>query len=340
MRQSVELFHPTAPVLTALPVSITSTSPQDSLELERIQAGLKEQLGRAPTMDEWAAAVGLPVYAFAERIRRGHQAKDHMVQANLRLVISVAKKYVGRGVSFQDLVQEGTMGLVRGAEKFDFERGYKFSTYAHWWIRQAITRAIADHSRTIRLPVHMFEYLSRYNKAKKRLLEELGRAATDAELAADLGLTEEKVQLLSKCSAVPTSLDTLVGDDSRRETRLEDMIEDFSTPSGEQTVGEALLREDLSNVLNTLNVREREVLRLRYGLEDGTVRTLEEVGSVFRLTRERIRQIEAKALRKLRQPQRNFALREHMDERLEAVASGDMNVIGMQKGASYRRSGS
>lgn len=309
---------------------------QDSLELERIQAGLMEQLGRPPTLDEWASAVGLTAHAFSERLRRGHRAKDHMVQANLRLVVSVAKKYTGRGVSFQDLVQEGTMGLVRGAEKFDFERGYKFSTYAHWWIRQAITRAIADHSRTIRLPVHMFEYLSRYNKAKKRLLEELGRQPTDAELAADLNLSEEKVVLLSKCAATPTSLDALVGDD-RRETRLEDMIEDESVPSGEQTVCETLLREDLSNVLNTLNVREREVLKLRYGLDDGNVKTLEEVGNVFRLTRERIRQIEAKALRKLRQPQRNFALREHMEERLEAAANADINWVGMQKGAAHRR---
>lgn len=288
-------------------------------------------------MEEWAGAVGVPVPAFAERIRRGHQAKDHMVQANLRLVVSVAKKYIGRGVSFQDLVQEGTMGLVRGAEKFDYERGYKFSTYAHWWIRQAITRAIADHSRTIRLPVHMFEYLSRYNKAKKRLQDDLGRLPTEAELAEDLGLSVEKVVLLSKCSATPTSLDALVGDDSRRETRLEDMIEDESAGSGEQTVGETLLREDLANVLNTLNVREREVLKMRFGLDDGTVKTLDEVGSVFRLTRERIRQIEVKALRKLRQPQRNFALREHMEDRLDAAANADINWIGMQTGAAHRR---
>lgn len=281
--------------------------------------------------------MGLPVGSFEERLRRGHQAKDHMVQANLRLVISVAKKYTGRGLAFQDLVQEGTMGLVRGAEKFDHERGYKFSTYAHWWIRQAITRSIADLSRTIRLPVHMFEFLSRYNKAKKRLLEELGRVATTGELAADLGLSEEKVLLLAKCALTPTSLDALVGDDSRRETRLEDLIEDNSMPTGEQAIGETLLREDLHNVLNTLNAREREVLRLRFGLEDGQVMTLEEVGNVFRLTRERIRQIEAKALRKLRQPQRNFALREHMEDRVEASQNSDLHIVGQGAGAAYRR---
>lgn len=311
-------------LLTAAQEVELSRQIQDSLELERIKTALHERLSRDPTVTEWASAVGLTEYAFVERLARGHRAKDHMIQANLRLVVSVAKKYLNRGLSFQDLVQEGTVGLVRGAEKFDFERGFKFSTYAHWWIRQAITRAIADHSRTIRLPVHMFEFLSRLKKTKKRMLIELGREPTEIELAQELGLSLDKVQTLMKCVNAPMSLDAPIGDDSSKETTLEDMVEDMSVENGEFSVGETLLRDDLDNVLNTLNVREREVLRLRYGLDDGRTKTLEEVGAVFRVTRERIRQIEAKALRKLRQPQRSLALREHVDDQADAVWTGPL----------------
>ena len=241
---------------------------QDSLELERVQAALKSELGREPSLEEWAGAVGLGVTAFTQRLARGHRAKDHMIQANLRLVISIAKKYCNRGISFQDLVQEGTVGLVRGTEKYDFERGFKFSTYAHWWIRQAITRAIADQSRTIRLPVHMFDYLSRLNKARRRLQVELGRDPADEELAAELGLTVDKVRLLYKCAITPASLDAPIGDDEKEST-LEDLIEDRSVESGEMQVCQTLLREDMDNVLSTLSTRERTVLRMRFGLDDG-----------------------------------------------------------------------
>jgi RNA polymerase primary sigma factor len=303
------------PLLTAGEEIELARQIQDLLELERTQAALQTELNRAPSSGEWAAAVGMALPAFSERLRKGHAAKDHMVQANLRLVVSIAKKYTRRGLSFQDLVQEGSTGLIRGAEKFDFERGYKFSTYAHWWIRQAVTRAIADHSRTVRLPVHLFEIMSRMKKSQQKLAVQLGREPSEDELAAELGLTAEKVRLIHKSAVTPLSLDAPVGSDDKKPKTLEEVVEDEAVEAPERSVGYNLLREDLEGVLGTLTYREREVLRLRYGLADGHTKTLEEVGCVFRVTRERIRQIEAKALRKLRQPQRHSALSEHLDER-------------------------
>lgn len=285
---------------------------QDLLSLERAADVLRSELGRAPSTSEWATAVGMPVAAFIDRLARGNAAKDHMVQANLRLVVSIAKKYVRRGISFQDLVQEGSSGLIRGCEKFDFERGFKFSTYAHWWIRQSITRSIADHSRTVRLPVHLYEVLSRIRKGSQALTEQLGRAPSDEELAASLEMDVDRMRLISKAAVQPLSLDAPVGKDDKKSRTLEETVEQGDTELSERHFGHDLLRDDMQGVLSTLSHREREVLRLRFGLVDGQSKTLEEVGVVFRVTRERIRQIEAKALRKLRSPARQMSLTQHL----------------------------
>jgi len=285
---------------------------QDLLSLERAADVLRSELGRAPSTSEWATAVGMPVAAFIDRLARGNAAKDHMVQANLRLVVSIAKKYVRRGISFQDLVQEGSSGLIRGCEKFDFERGFKFSTYAHWWIRQSITRSIADHSRTVRLPVHLYEVLSRIRKGSQALTEQLGRAPSDEELAASLEMDVDRMRLISKAAVQPLSLDAPVGKDDKKSRTLEETVEQGDTELSERHFGHDLLRDDMQGVLSTLSHREREVLRLRFGLVDGQSKTLEEVGVIFRVTRERIRQIEAKALRKLRSPARQMSLTQHL----------------------------
>jgi RNA polymerase primary sigma factor len=257
----------------------------------------------------WAEAAGVAYEAFRERLAYGRRAKDKMVQSNLRLVVSIAKKYMNRGLSFQDLIQEGSLGLIRAAEKFDHEKGYKFSTYATWWIRQAITRAIADQSRTIRLPVHLYETISRIKKTTKLLSQELGRKPTEEEIATRMEMTIEKLRFIAKSAQLPISLETPIG--KEEDSRLGDFIEaDGETP--EDKVAKNLLREDLEAVLNTLSPRERDVLRLRYGLDDGRMKTLEEIGQLFNVTRERIRQIEAKALRKLRHPNRNSVLKEYI----------------------------
>ena len=281
----------------------------DLLELERIREQLVQDLEREPFDKEWANAVDMPLPAFRHRLHVGRRAKDKMVQSNLRLVVSIAKKYMNRGLSFQDLIQEGSLGLIRAAEKFDHEKGYKFSTYATWWIRQAITRAIADQSRTIRLPVHLYETISRIKKTTKLLSQEMGRKPTEEEIATRMEMTIEKLRFIAKSAQLPISLETPIG--KEEDSRLGDFIEsDGETP--EDQVSKNLLREDLESVLGTLSPRERDVLRLRYGLDDGRMKTLEEIGQIFNVTRERIRQIEAKALRKLRHPNRNSVLKEYI----------------------------
>ena len=281
----------------------------DLLELERIREQLCDHLHREPYDAEWADAVKMTVGQFRHRLHCGRRAKDKMVQSNLRLVVSIAKKYMNRGLSFQDLIQEGSLGLIRAAEKFDHEKGYKFSTYATWWIRQAITRAIADQSRTIRLPVHLYETISRIKKTTKLLSQEMGRKPTEEEIATRMEMTIEKLRFIAKSAQLPISLETPIG--KEEDSRLGDFIEsDGETP--EDQVSKNLLREDLESVLDTLSPRERDVLRLRYGLDDGRMKTLEEIGQIFNVTRERIRQIEAKALRKLRHPNRNSILKEYI----------------------------
>jgi RNA polymerase primary sigma factor len=281
----------------------------DLLHLEDLAAQFESDNGRQPDNKEWAALVEMPPIKFRRRLMLGRRAKEKMVQSNLRLVVSIAKKYMNRGLSFQDLIQEGSLGLIRAAEKFDHEKGYKFSTYATWWIRQAITRAIADQSRTIRLPVHLYETISRIKKTTKTLSQEFGRKPTEEEIAESMEMTIEKLRFIAKSAQLPISLETPIG--KEEDSRLGDFIEaDIENP--EQDVAKNLLREDLEGVLSTLSPRERDVLRLRYGLDDGRMKTLEEIGQIFDVTRERIRQIEAKALRKLRHPNRNGVLKEYI----------------------------
>ncbi|MCT0199503.1 RNA polymerase sigma factor RpoD [Synechococcus sp. CS-1325] len=281
----------------------------DLLLLEELATQFEQDNGHYPDVKEWAVLVDMTLLKFRRRLMLGRRAKEKMVQSNLRLVVSIAKKYMNRGLSFQDLIQEGSLGLIRAAEKFDHEKGYKFSTYATWWIRQAITRAIADQSRTIRLPVHLYETISRIKKTTKVLSQEFGRKPTEEEIAESMEMTIEKLRFIAKSAQLPISLETPIG--KEEDSRLGDFIEaDIENP--EQDVAKNLLREDLEGVLATLSPRERDVLRLRYGLDDGRMKTLEEIGQIFDVTRERIRQIEAKALRKLRHPNRNGVLKEYI----------------------------
>ncbi len=264
-----------------------------------------KEIGKVPLL------TGDEEMALARRMEAGDDsAKKELAEANLRLVVSIAKRYVGRGMSFLDLIQEGNLGLIKAVEKFDYTKGFKFSTYATWWIRQAITRAIADQARTIRIPVHMVETINKLIRVSRQLLQEYGREPTPAEIGKEMGFSEEKVREIQKIAQDPVSLETPIGEEE--DSHLGDFIPDEDAPAPAEAASYALLKEQLIEVLNTLTEREEKVLRLRFGLDDGRARTLEEVGKEFNVTRERIRQIEAKALRKLRHPSRSKKLKDYL----------------------------
>ncbi|MBE6687228.1 MAG: RNA polymerase sigma factor RpoD [Ruminococcaceae bacterium] len=279
---------------------------QDGLAIDDPVRMYLKEIGKVPLLETEREL------ELAKRMSEGDEmAKTELVEANLRLVVSIAKRYVGKGMFFLDLIQEGNLGLMKAVEKFDYRKGYKFSTYATWWIRQAITRSIADQARTIRIPVHMVETIHKVSRISRQLLQEYGHEASAEEIAEVMGVSADKVREIMKIAQDPVSLETPIGEEE--DSHLGDFIEDQDSPAPAEAASYTLLREQLFEVLNTLSSRESQVLKLRFGLEDGRTRTLEEVGKEFNITRERIRQIEAKALRKLRHPSRSKRLKDYLD---------------------------
>ena len=290
-------------------------SDEDDIDVEKIDLSVPDGISIEDPVRMYLKEIGkVPLLSadeeveLAKRMAEGdEEAKKRLAEANLRLVVSIAKRYVGRGMLFLDLIQEGNLGLIKAVEKFDYHKGFKFSTYATWWIRQAITRAIADQARTIRIPVHMVETINKLIRVSRQLLQELGREPTPEEIAAELDMPVERVREILKISQEPVSLETPIGEEE--DSHLGDFIQDDNVPVPAEAAAQTLLKEQLDEVLDTLTEREQKVLRLRFGMNDGRARTLEEVGKEFDVTRERIRQIEAKALRKLRHPRRSRKLR-------------------------------
>ena len=294
-------------------------SEEDEVDVENIDLSVPDGVSIEDPVRMYLKEIGkVPLLSadeeieLAKRMETGDQeAKKRLAEANLRLVVSIAKRYVGRGMLFLDLIQEGNLGLIKAVEKFDYRKGYKFSTYATWWIRQAITRAIADQARTIRIPVHMVETINKLIRVSRQLLQELGREPTPEEIAAEINMPEERVREILKISQEPVSLETPIGEEE--DSHLGDFIQDDNVPVPADAAAFTLLREQLGEVLDTLTEREQKVLKRRFGLDDGRARTLEEVGKEFNVTRERIRQIEAKALRKLRHPSRSRKLKDYLE---------------------------
>ena len=294
-------------------------SEEDEVDMENIDLSVPDGISIEDPVRMYLKEIGkVPLLSaeeeieLAQRMEEGDEdAKKRLAEANLRLVVSIAKRYVGRGMLFLDLIQEGNLGLIKAVEKFDYRKGYKFSTYATWWIRQAITRAIADQARTIRIPVHMVETINKLIRVSRQLLQELGREPTPEEIAAEMNMPVERVREILKISQEPVSLETPIGEEE--DSHLGDFIQDDNVPVPADAAAFTLLKEQLVEVLGTLTEREQKVLRLRFGLDDGRARTLEEVGKEFNVTRERIRQIEAKALRKLRHPSRSRKLKDYLD---------------------------
>ena len=300
-------------------MDIDGLDDEEEVELDKIDLSVPEGVSIEDPVRMYLKEIGkVPLLSaeeeieLAKKMEQGDEnAKKRLAEANLRLVVSIAKRYVGRGMLFLDLIQEGNLGLIKAVEKFDYHKGFKFSTYATWWIRQAITRAIADQARTIRIPVHMVETINKLIRVSRQLLQDLGREPTPEEIAAELDMPVDRVREILKISQEPVSLETPIGEEE--DSHLGDFIQDDNVPVPAEAAAQTLLKEQLDEVLDTLTEREQKVLRLRFGMNDGRARTLEEVGKEFDVTRERIRQIEAKTLRKLRHPSRSRKLRDYLD---------------------------